>query len=378
MDVLDSSGGGAARGESHNDMTTRKTILILTPYAFGEAPGPRSSIELWEKVLEPEGIAFEYSPFETSALREVIYQEGHVGTKAVRLLDAYVRRLASVRSLDRYDGVLVYREAALLGPALVERFVARRKPIIYQLDDPLYVPYRSPSSGWFSYLKFFGKVGTICRLSQVAIVNSKQHAEYARRFTDNVVVIPSVIDGDLYPGRSTRTPGAVRIGWSGSATTVANLQMVAGALREISLRDDVSLRFIGTDRAPIPGLRCEARAWRADTEVADLQQFDVGLLPVPLTPWNERKFFLKLVQYMALGIPAVCTPLGSALDVVEPGVTGFLAETHEDWVGSLERLVENEELRERMGIEAARRARERFTLEANAGRIIEAFRSAVG
>jgi glycosyltransferase involved in cell wall biosynthesis len=308
----------------------------------------------------------------------VIYQEGHVGTKAVRLVDAYVRRLASVRSLDGYDGVLVYREAALLGPALVERFVARRKPIIYQLDDPLYVPYRSPSSGWFSYLKFFGKVGTICRLSQVAIVNSEQHAEYARRFTDNVVVIPSVVDGDLYPGWTTRRPGAVRIGWSGSTTTVANLQVIAGALREISSRDDVSLRFIGTDRAPIPELVCEAQPWRADSEVADLQQFDIGLLPVPVTPWNKRKFFLKLVQYMALGIPAVCTPLGSALDAVEPGVTGFLADTQQDWVSSLERLVEDAELRERMGIEAARRAHERFTLQANADRIVSAFRSAIG
>ena len=129
----------------------KKTILILTPYSYGEVPGPRSSIELWEKVLEPEGIRFEYSPFETTALREVIYERGKIGAKAFRLLDAYARRLASLRSLDRYDGVLVYREAALVGPALVERIAARRKPIIYQLDDPLYVPYRSPSNGWFYY-----------------------------------------------------------------------------------------------------------------------------------------------------------------------------------------------------------------------------------
>ena len=90
---------------------------------------------------------------------------------------------ASLRSLDRYDGVLVYREAALVGPALIERLAARRKPIIYQLDDPLYIPYKSPTSGWFSYLKFFGKVGTICSLSRVVIVNSRQHAEYASRFS---------------------------------------------------------------------------------------------------------------------------------------------------------------------------------------------------
>ena len=70
-----------------------KRILILTPYVYGEAPGPRSSIELWEKVLEPEGIVFDYSPFETSRLREVIYEKGRTAAKALSLLDAYARRV---------------------------------------------------------------------------------------------------------------------------------------------------------------------------------------------------------------------------------------------------------------------------------------------
>jgi glycosyltransferase involved in cell wall biosynthesis len=81
---------------------------------------------------------------------------------------------------------------------------------------------------------------------------------------------------------------------------------------------------------------------------------------------------------MALGIPAVCTPLGSALDAVEHGVTGFLADTRADWVRYLEQLVDDGPLRERMGIEAARRAHQQFTLQANADRIVAAFREAVG
>lgn len=359
-------------------MSRKKNILILTPYAYGKAPGPRSSIELWEKVLEPEGIFFDYSPFETPALDEVIYEQGRSAQKAFRLLEAYARRLGSMRSLDRYDGVLVYREAALAGPALIERFVARRKPIIYQLDDPLYVPYKSPSSGWFSYLKFFGKVGTICRLSRVVVVNSSQHAEYARRFTKDIVQIPSLVDGDLYPGWTPRRAGPVRIGWSGSATTVTNLNVIAGPLTAVSQRDDVCLRFIGASEPPIPGLVCEARPWRADTEVSDLRELDVGLLPLPVSPWNRRKFYLKLAQYMALGIPAVCTPLGSAIDAVEHGVTGFLADSDDDWVRYLNQLVDDRGLRNQMGQEAARRGREQFTLQANADKIVQAFRFAVG
>jgi glycosyltransferase involved in cell wall biosynthesis len=124
-----------------------------------------------------------------------------------------------------------------------------------------------------------------------------------------------------------RRKGAVCIGWSGSATTVGNLAMIAGPVREVARRPDVRVEVIGATDPPLPSVRVTVRPWRADTEVRDLRELDVGLLPVPLSEWNRRKFYMKLVQYMALGIPAVCTPLGSNPDVVEQGKTGFLAET---------------------------------------------------
>ena len=191
------------------------------------------------------------------------------------------------------------------------------------------------------------------------------------------MTIPSVVDADVYRPRSERTRGPVRVGWTGSATTVPNLNMIAPALRQIAERTDVSLRFIGTSHPPIPGLRCELRPWRAETEASDLRALDIGLLPLPSTEWNKRKFYLKLAQYMALGIPAVCTPLGSALDAVDHGVTGFLAESEEDWVRYLEKLIDDEQLRATMGAEAARRGQAQFTLQANVDRIVQTFRSAV-
>ena len=95
------------------------------------------------------------------------------------------------------------------------------------------------------------------------IVNSRQHAEYASRFSGNVVIIPSVVDADLYRAQLERRSGPVRIGWSGSATTVPNLKVIAPVLRRIARRDDASLRLIGTDQPPVAGLPCEVRPWRA-------------------------------------------------------------------------------------------------------------------
>jgi glycosyltransferase involved in cell wall biosynthesis len=353
-------------------------VLALTPNLYGTSPGQRSSIELWQKVLGPAGIALDHSSFETERLRRVIYGSGHSGAKAAELARAYGRRLRSLRIVDDYDAVLVYREAALVGPELIERIVARRKPIIYQLDDPLYVPYRSPFSGWFSYLKFFGKVGRICRLSRVVIVNSSHHADFAARFSADVRQIPSVVDGDLYrPKQQWNRNGRICIGWSGSATTVGNLQVIAEPVRDIARRLDVRLHLVGVERPPFPGVETVALPWRAETEVDDLRALDVGLLPLPVNEWNKRKFFLKLVQYMALGIPAVATPLGSNPEVLEHGRTGFLADTPAEWVESLERLATDAELRRRMGQRSADVAHRRYTVQANADRIVAAFRAAV-
>ena len=355
-------------------------VLALTPNLYGRSPGQRSSIELWEKVLEPAGIVMHHSPFETEGLRRVIYGKGRSAAKAGEMVRAYGRRLRSIGSIDDYDAVLVYREAAMIGPALIERLVARRgKPIIYQLDDPLYVPYQSPFSGYFSYLKFFGKVGEICRLSKVVIVNSSHHRAYAEQFSRNVWQIPSVVDGDVYrPGpRPEREGGPLALGWTGSASTVGNLGVIEDPVRELARRRSVRLHLVGVDREPFNGVDTTLRPWSAETEVEDVRKIDVGLLPLPLNEWNKRKFFLKLVQYMALGIPAVCTPLGSNPEGVDHGETGFLADSSEEWVKYLELLVDDAELRARMGERAAQVARERFTLQSNAERTVGACKAAL-
>ena len=353
-------------------------VLVLTPYRYGETPGPRSSIELWEKVLSPQGVRFDYQPFETEELAAVIYEGGHYAQKAREMIRAYWKRLRGLGSIDAADAVLVYREAALIGPAIVERIAARKKPIIYQLDDPLYVPYESPFNGRLSHLKFFGKVATICRLSAVTIVNSRQHREYAEESgAGRVVEIPSVVDGDLYrPGQRVDRNGRVRIGWTGSPSTAGNLEMIAAPLRRVigETGAEVTLVGAGSDE-PLPSVNARSVAWAAESEVEEVSQFDVGLLPLPRNPWNERKFFLKLVQYMALGVPAVATPIGAVPDVLAHGETGFLVDGPREWQDRLTQLVLDRELRARMGLRAGEVAAERYTLQANAEKITSAFQA---
>ena len=354
-------------------------VLTLIPNRYGFAPGQRGSIELWEKVLAPEGIRLHWAPFESERLREILYQPGHTFEKAAEMARGYVERLKLLKRLDDYDAVFVYREAALLGPAFLEKRIARRGvPIIYQLDDPLYVPYRSPSNGYLSYLKFFGKIADICRLSKVVIVNSSHHREYVSQFNRNIWQVPSIVDTGRYVFRpEAEGLGRVTVGWSGSPTTVGNIRVVAGALRSLQERADCDVHLIGGTEFDLPGVRHTAQAWRAETEVEDLRRMQVGMIPLPVNEWNKRKFYMKTAQYMALGIPPVCTPMGSNPEVIEHGQTGFLADNDAEWVEYLSLLVRDGDLRREMARRAAEVARARFSLEANAPKVVEAFRAAL-
>jgi glycosyltransferase involved in cell wall biosynthesis len=249
------------------------------------------------------------------------------------------------------------------------------------LDDPLYVPYVSPANGVLSRLKCFGKVSTICRLSRVVIVNSSQHQEYAKRHARDVRVIPSVVDGTVYARSQAtlpRDPRRVCVGWSGSASSAANLRLIEGPLRRLRERTDCRLHFIGARQSDVPDVGGTCQPWRLESEVEDLGQLDIGLVPLLDTPWNRRKFFMKVVQYMALGIVPVATPLGSNPEVIAHGRSGFLAESAADWLRFLEMLTTDAELRTRMAQEAAHEAHSRYTLQANDGQIVAAFRAALG
>jgi len=356
-------------------------VLALIPNQYGHAPGQRSSIELWDSVLAPAGINIHYAPFETERLHEVLYRPGHYATKVREMVRAYIERIRLLGDLKRFDAVFVYREAALLGPAFLEKMVARRGlPIIYQLDDPLFIPYTSPSNGYLSYLKFFGKISEICRLSKVVMVNSTQIREYVSRYNQNIWQVPSVVDTAQYvfrPDLLEEKPDEVCIGWSGSPTTIGNIRVIAGALRQLAERVKHRVHLIGGTEFDLPGVPYVAQKWSAATEVADLRKMQVGMVPLPVNEWNKRKFYMKTAQYMALGIPTVATPLGSNPEVVEHGVTGFLADSEEEWIEYLGLLIKDHELRLQMAHAAAAAAKKKYSLEGNTGTIIKAFQAAM-
>ena len=343
-------------------------VLALVPYPAGRAPGQRYRIEQWAPFLRAEGVEVTISPFLSPRGMDVLYEHGHVLVKARETLSGYLRRSAEAIRSASADVIFVYREAALLGPAWIERLSALRRPLVFDFDDAIYLADTSQANSWSRVLKPLTKAATICRLARHVTVGNEFLARFALDHAKEVSVVPSTIDTDFYQLKPRVRNLVPVIGWTGSATTVSYLTALVRALRRLREKYDFELRVIGA-KLDIQGLAIRCVPWRAQTEPEDLRAFDVGLMPLADDEWSRGKCGMKALQYMGLGIPPVVSPVGANRTIVQDGVNGFYARTEDEWIERIGLLLADESLRERLGREGRKTVEESYSARVQAPRV---------
>jgi L-malate glycosyltransferase len=355
-----------------------KRLAAMVPYVLGVDGGQRIRIESWTRHLEQSGWRVDFYPFEDPALHAVLYRPGRRLVKGRHLVSCYLRQLRRILGGPRCDCVYIYREAALIGPALLERCTARfGVPIVYDINDPVFIPHRGGVNGAFTLLKFSRKTHTIFRLSHQIIANNSRLASYASSFSSSVTVIPDCIDTDRYQQKVPESNGVVRLAWIGSHSNTPNLVLLQEPLRRIQSAHRAPLHFIGAGEVGLSGVEINIIPWSASTEVGDLQACDIGLVPLVDGGWNHWKSPFKLMQYMAVGLPVISSRIGPAIEMIEDGVNGFLVETEDEWYDRLELLVTDAALRHRMGRAARATAVEKFSTHMQIPRVVALFENAL-
>lgn len=352
-------------------------VLALVPGLYDISPSQRYRIEQWEPLLRERGVEITYEPFECPELNLLLYQQGQMAKKLMLVAQGFGRRFSAVQKAKDFDLVYILREAALLGPPIFERLVHQTGvPIVFDFDDAIFVSYRSPSNGYLSYLKFASKTKTICRIAAHVMVGNPYLAEYARKVNDHVTVIPTTIDTQRYQVPPPKTSdGPLVIGWTGSHSTVQHLDTLRGALQKLAAKDQFRLRVIGTPVYDCPSINVEAMRWRAKTEVDDLRPIDIGVMPLPDDKWSKGKCGAKALQFMAMGIPTICSPVGVNTDIIQDNENGFLASTEDEWVDKLSRLLRSPELRRRLGQAGRATVEKNYSALSQAPRVYEVFKS---
>jgi len=352
-------------------------VLVLMPYLYDTVPGQRFRIEQWVRELEPQGHRFDYAVFESPELKRVMYAKGAYGRKILALLSCIGRQIRFVKTLrPSHDAVFLFRQLLPIGPPFLERALARRGiPFVYDFDDSIFLPDVSDANKHVAWLKWPQKTAEICRLSAHVTVGNPYLAAWAHRHTPRVSVVPTTIDTKQYrPKESMRIAGRPVIGWSGSLTTAKHLKTLAGPLQALAKTMDFRLQVVGAPDTTIEGVDVTARPWSAKTETDDIKTFDVGIMPLPDDDWSKGKCGLKALQYMALGVPTIASPVGVNGDIIQDGHNGFLASTPEEWVDKLTRLIRDESLRARFAKEGRRTVEARYSAEVQAPRLVEILR----
>lgn len=353
-------------------------VLAVVPSVYDTSPGQRFRIEQWEPLLAEGGVEITYAPFESPELRSVLYQSGHVAAKIGAVIEGMKRRSRELDSVGDFDLVYLFREAALLGPPWFERKIKRSGiPIVFDFDDAIFVSYKSPSNGYLSYLKFPAKTAEICRMATHIMAGNQYLADFATEHNPNVTVIPSTIDTEKYVPTDRPVTDIVTIGWSGSYSTVQHLDTIGDVLLQLAETVDFRLRVIGPATYDLPGLDVICTPWQATTEVSDLRSIDIGIMPLPDDKWTRGKCGFKALQYMALGIPAVCSPVGVNSTIIKDGENGFLANAATEWIEKIRMLMHSAELRQKLGKAGRRTVEHDYSAKVIAPKVLQVFRAAV-
>lgn len=362
-------------------------VLALTSYPT-EAAATRYRLAQFVGPLAERGISLAIHPFLDSKLFEQLYKQGSLPSKAFGFLKSAVLRLADIKAAGEADLVLIQREAMMFGPPAIEWLCARvlKRPIVLDLDDATYVPYTSPTYGGLGKgLKWFSKTDDLIRWATVVTCGNRSIAEYVSNKGALARIIPTVVDTDIFRPSAGRAAGdPVVLGWIGTHSTFPYLESIFPVLQVLSRDYSIRLKVVGAgkDQVRIPGVEVENLPWNMEREVQDFQSIDVGLYPIDAAlysgKWAAGKSGFKAIQYMAVGIPYVATPVGGSTELGEAGTTHFFASSQEEWRTALEDLIANPDKRMQMGAAGRRRATEDYNLPAQADKLAAAFHEAAG
>lgn len=352
-----------------------RILCLVTLPTLGA--GNRMRIEQYASVFRQWGIELEISRFFDDDTYDVLYQPGHVTRKAWGVVRGMLRRIRDVTRARSYDLVFLYREWAPLGPAIFERALKLLGvPYVYDLDDAIFLRPIHPVNRRWAWLRPATRVIDSTRLASAVIAGNEYLATWARQRNANVTTMPTVVDTDRFmPRPPARGDGPIVIGWTGSSTTAPYISVLDRPLEILAGRHDIVVHVIG-GRYSHPRVRVVEIPYGLDQEPADVARFDIGVLPEPDDEWTRGKGAFKALVYMASGLPVVASRVGVNPDVVVEGETGYCANTDEEWVAALEKLILDSELRQRMGARGRERVVRMYSRNSQAPRLAQILRDA--
>jgi glycosyltransferase involved in cell wall biosynthesis len=256
---------------------------------------------------------------------------------------------------DKYDIIMMNRT---LVPEhwiikLDKLLLHKNSNLIFDFDDAIFINKNNSI-----------KIQNIIKNSAWITPGNSYLATFARQFNNNVTVLPTVVDTMKYLPVKMRLGGPLRIGWSGSSETrKIYLPLLKQIMIELSKLSNFEFIVISDERPEYwPGVKTRFIRWDEKTEAISHQLIDIGVMPLKNTPFEQGKCGAKLIIYGALGIPSVASPIGVNSEIISSGNNGFLAKTDKEWLLTLLNLINNNDLRKTLGINARKNIVKKYSI----------------
>jgi glycosyltransferase involved in cell wall biosynthesis len=286
-----------------------------------------------------------------------------------------VPRMPSAAELWRQagDAQAVFLQKRL--PSLEKLLLLRRRAprLLFDFDDAIWLRRDDDGAVRPASLRKRLRLVMTLRFADAVVAGNQYLAAYARRWNPNVAVLPTPIDASYYATRpQPDSLSSPVLGWVGHPDNLCYLQRLEPALAALAGRcPELALRVICSEPYESPSIRVENVPWSLKEEVTNLQALDVGLMPLDDDRWTRGKCGYKALQYMAVGVPVVCSPVGMNQEIIVEGETGLLAGDLDAWERQLSRLIDSSELRQRLGAAGRQFVEQNYSLTSMAPRLAD-------
>jgi L-malate glycosyltransferase len=362
-------------------MKTKK-VLVLCPSPKGTAATQRLKYEQYLPGLEQEGYCFTISSFQTRRFWKIIYKPGRIPEKIFWTVAGYMIRCFDLLRAPFYDGVFVNLWVTPLGFPFFERILFFfNSKLIYDIDDMIFITkHDHVKTSFFQKLKGRRKPVVLMKHASYVIVCTPKLEEIAlglnkhKKATD----ISSTFDTDRFvPVKEYLQHDSVTIGWTGTHSTIPFLETLQPVLAELAKKRKIKLLVIANREYSMKDVPTEFIPWKEETEVSDLHKIEIGLYPIPANEWSLGKSSLKALTYMSIGIPFVATAYGTNYRIMTDGVEGFMAAGEKEWVEKLLRLVDDADLRKKMGKAGREQVEKLYSVKANFLKYLKVFKEVI-
>ena len=349
----------------------KKKILFLVEGnpKKGLSPATRFRVHQYVHYLEKDGFQCKISPsspykyftahFRFREFKRKFPHLANVWAK-VCLVIMIIHRIRDILISRGFDIVFLQRDLLPIPILFLEKWIKRfNHRIIFDFDDAIFLKPSWCKTNFDEALSDYHierKVSKIISLASWVIAANDYLGNYARNLNPKVSVIITPIDIHRYsPHAKKKSKSGITVGWVGTSGNLYYLNNLTSVFQKLfekfeGLRLKVVSDFVVIEDNPILMLpQVIFKDWSLNEELENLHSIDIGIMPLANDEWTKGKAGFKIIQYMALGIPVVASPVGFNRELISDTVNGFFATTSEEWIKRLGLLIRNGKLRKKMG-----------------------------